>query len=40
MINYEYLKYWEQEMEEIRLTENLIKTNLIEYFKTKDVEYL
>ena len=27
-------------MEEIRLTENLIKINLIEYFKTKDIEYL
>ena len=40
MINYKYLKYWEQKMEEIRLTENLIKTNLIEYFKTKDIEYL
>ena len=40
MINYEYLKYWKQEIEEIRLTENLIKTNLIEYFKTKDIEYL
>ena len=40
MITYEYLKYWKQEIEEIRLTENLIKTNLIEYFKTKDIEYL
>ena len=40
MINYEYLKYWKQEIEEIRLTKNLIKTNLIEYFKTKDIEYL
>ena len=40
MINYEYLKYWEQKMEEIRLTENLIKMNLIEYFKTKDIDYL
>ena len=27
-------------MEEIRLTEILIKENLIEYFRTKDIEYL
>ena len=40
MINYEYLKYWKQEIEEIRLTKNLIKTNLIAYFKTKDIKYL
>ena len=40
MINYEYLKYWRQEMEEIRLTEILMKENLIEYIRTKDIEYL
>ena len=27
-------------MEEIRLTEILMKENLIEYFRTKDIEYL
>ena len=40
MIDYEYLKYWRQDMEEIRLTEILMKENLIEYFRTKDIEYL
>ena len=27
-------------MKEIRLTEILMKENLIEYFRTKDIEYL
>ena len=40
MIDYEYLKYWKQNMEEIRLIEILMKDNLIEYFETKDIEYL
>ena len=40
MIDYEYLKYWRRDMEEIRLTEILMKENLIEYFRTKDIEYL
>ena len=40
MINYEYLKYWRQNMKEIRLTEILMKDNLIEYFRTKNIEQL
>ena len=40
MIDYEYLKYWRQNMEEIILLEKLMKDNLIGYFETKDIEYL
>ena len=39
MIDYEYLKYWRQDMEEIRLTEILMKENLIEYFRIKHKIY-
>ena len=40
MIDYEYLKYWRQDIEEIRLTKILMKENLIEYFRIKDIEQL
>ena len=40
MIDYEYLKYWRQNIEEIILLEKLMKDNLIRYFETTDIEYL
>ena len=40
MIDYEYLKYWRQDMEEIRLTEILMKENLLDYLKTRDMEHI
>ena len=40
MINYEYLEYWRQDMEKIRLIETLIKKNLLDYIKTRNMEHI
>ena len=40
MINYEYLEYWRQDMEQIRLIETLMKKNLLDYIKTRNMEHI
>ena len=40
MINYVYLEYWKMDMKNIQLIEKLMKTNLEEYMRTKDINYI
>ena len=40
MINYVYLEYWKMDMKNIQLIEKLMKTNLEEYMRTKDIKYI
>ena len=40
MINYEYLDYWRRDMEQIRLIEILMKKNLLDYIKTRNMEHI
>jgi len=39
-MNYEYLQYWIESMENIKLLEKLIEENLYMYQRTQDMLYL
>ncbi len=39
-MNYEYLQYWIEAMEDIKLLEQLMKNNLYMYRRTQDMLYL
>ena len=39
-MNYEYLEYWIKDMEQIRLIEILMKKNLLDYIKTRNMEHI
>ena len=39
-MNYEYLQYWIEAMEDIKLLEQLMKENLYMYQRTQDMLYL
>ena len=40
MINYAYLQYWKMDIKNIKLIEKLMKINLEEYMRTKDIKYI
>ena len=39
-MNYEYLQYWTESMEDIKLLEQLMEENLYMYLRTQDMLYL
>ena len=39
-MNYEYLQYWAEAMENIELVEQLMENNLYMYLRTEDMLYL
>jgi len=39
-MNYKYLQYWTEAMEDIKLVEQLMENNLYVYLRTQDVLYL
>ena len=39
-MNYEYLQYWTESIENIKLIEQLMKNNLYMYLRTQDILYL
>ena len=40
MMNNIYLQYWQQTTDSIKLLTNLVKTNIEEYQRTQDIEYI
>ena len=39
-MNHTYLQYWQQTTDNINLLTNLVKTNIEEYQRTQDIEYI